>query len=115
MPHPITTAIIVYDGIFFTPWDIIKGILFGVASYGVCEYMGIPIEKTKDAFIKGFILGGYIGGLEEVLDAIISNMVGENVGAGTPTIDSVVHELFQSMLLNGIIAGTIMALIKKIR
>jgi len=112
--NPLAQEIVIYDGISFSGWDIIKGIVLGLVTYGVSDWLGIKFEDDVDALTKGFVAGGVIGGLEEVLDSAFSVMLGTRWGCGTGTIDSLVHELFQSVFLNGLLSGITVAALKRV-
>ena len=99
----------IYNGISFAPVDIIKGISFGLASYGICRLADINIKDAMDGFLKGFALGGVIGGLEDISDSTIGTLLNYPLGGLPPGWESIVHELFQSMLMQGIISGAIVA------
>jgi len=100
---------IIYNGLSIAPIDIIKGILFGITSYGICRLADINIKDVTDGFLKGFALGGVIGGLEDISDSTIGTLLNYPLGGLAPGWETIVHELFQSMLMQGIISGAIVA------
>lgn len=112
--NPLAQEIVIYDGISFAPWDIIKGLAIGLATYGISDWIGITFKDDADAIKKGFVVGGVIGGLEELLDAAFSVMLGTRWGCGTGTMEGIIHELFQSVFLNGLISGLAVVALRKI-
>ena len=100
-----------FFGIFVTPIDIIKGVIFGVATrFGVERMFKAKNTKMSTGFKNGFVVGGLIGGAEAVIDAAIAP-----IDAGVTDYTQLTHEIFQSILLQGGIAGITNALLTKVK
>ena len=99
-----------FFGISIAPWDIIKGLIFGLATrFGVEPMFKAKSTKMSTGFKHGFAVGGLLGGLESVLDqtAFI-------IDQGVTDYTTLTHEIFQGILLQGGIAGLTNALLTKV-
>lgn len=94
-------------GISLSIKDVLKGIVLGVLTkVGIEPMFKAKARKAKTAFKNGFIVGGVVGGLEDVIDAGVGVVENEPMDV-TP----LTKELFQSILVQGGIAGLTNALL----
>lgn len=106
--NPLIKVYKIYDGISFSIWDLIKAAIIGGACYGVFSGLEIPIKNATDGFLKGFAFGGFIGGLEDLLDNTLATILNTPIKGAVGT-EYIIHELFQSILLQGMISGAVVA------
>lgn len=99
-----------FFGIAVTPIDIIKGVVFGLATrFAVQPLLKAPKPtKMSVGFKNGFVVGGLIGGAEAVMDT-----VGAYADAGITDYSRLTNDVF-SILLQGGIAGLTNALLTKV-
>ncbi|MFQ5621625.1 MAG: hypothetical protein ACE5FT_07360, partial [Candidatus Nanoarchaeia archaeon] len=91
------------SGLFFSPWDIIKGIVLGVITKGAEKAMDVKYNrkgKYTKALRNGFIVGGVAGGFEGIVDNVAFLINGRAI-----EIRDITHEAFQGILIQGLIAG----------
>lgn len=100
---------VLWNGISFAPVDLFKGIIFGLVSKLVCDGLDVSIKDATDGFLKGFVLSGIMGGLEDFVDSITGTALNFPQGGIPPGTESIIHEIFQSILLQGIIGGAVVA------
>lgn len=93
----------IYDGISVSPWDLIKAPILGLLTNFAISTTGIKVKDATDGFLKGFIFGGAIAGFEDLADSLVK------VAYGLEDPEWTVHEIFQGILLQGIISGAIVA------
>ena len=106
--NPLIRVYKIYDGISFSIWDLIKAAVIGGACYGALSGLEIPIKDATDGFLKGFAFGGFIGGLEDLLDNTLATVLNTPIKGAVGT-EYIIHELFQSILLQGMISGAVVA------
>jgi len=99
----------IWNGISFAPIDLLKGVIAGLASYSIFLLTEINIKDVADAFLKGFALSGIMGGLEDVMDGLTATALNYPQGGLQPGTYTIIHEIFQSMLLQGLIGGAVAA------
>ena len=99
-----------FFGVAVTPIDIVKGIVFGIATRFAVQPL-LKVEKPRKmstGFKNGFIVGGLIGGAESMMDTM-----GAYADAGITDYSRLTGDVF-SILLQGGIAGITNALLTKV-
>lgn len=94
------------NGISLTPWDVIKGVIFGfLTKFGVERIFDAKAKTMGGGFRNGFVVGGLVGGLEKVVDEA------ELFTEGAQAPEPLAHAIFQGVLVQGGIAGLVNALL----
>lgn len=94
-------------GIYMAPWDIIKGVIYGVGTKGVEMLFKYKDRSLAKSFRNGFVTGGLLGGTEKVLDRSMELASGQTMYQGETTANALQHETFQGVLVQGGIAGLV--------
>jgi len=95
--------------------DIVKGAVFGALGYAKAKYLYRVRLDPKTAALVG-VTEGVTGGLEDIMDAAVMDVKLTPEEQDAISAHDLAHEVFQSGLLNAVVAGatsTLLSLILK--